>query len=91
MTVDPNEVRQGPRYGEGPDGMYVMVQQSGWSTYRGKSPRWGYVLHRPGWWPHVSEYRWGSAATAQKAGLRDLAEYRALLEREPDLNRPVQP
>lgn len=54
-----------------PDGYYVTTQQTGWT---GRS-RWGYVVHIPGHWPFVSSYRFGSEATARRAGDRDLAEY----------------
>lgn len=45
--------------------------------------RWAYVIHRPGWWPQTSHYRYHSEAAAQSAGERAVA---AAWER-PDCDR----
>jgi len=49
----------------------VTVQEN--SHRPGRRARWGYVLHVPGYWPLVSKYRWGSEASARRAGEKDLA------------------
>jgi hypothetical protein len=46
-----------------------------WSTVgRTGKTRWAYSLDFTGWWPYVSEARYGSQRTAQAAAERDLAD-----------------
>ncbi len=59
-----------------PAGWAVETQQ--WAR-TGRKPRFAYVLIIPGEWAWVSDYRYGSAASARKAGMKDAldsVEYR---------------
>jgi hypothetical protein len=66
--------------------MAATVTAQSWQR-AGRETRWAYVIHEPGWAPHVSHYRYRSEATALTAGRRDVEAAEAQLQHAA-LHRP---
>jgi len=63
-----------------PEGWQVTTQRTSRQHYDGHTiVRYAYVLHRPGWFPFVSGYRYNTEGSAFSSGMEDVWGTIALL------------